>query len=157
MSIKTEADALLALDKLHDLMVQTPVSTAIITSLFYEGPDYIVVLGSRKSKHEADKGLSQTFKFKIPKIPTANNITYTGTGDLFAALLLGWSVRCDTIVEACEKVIAVLGAVLKRTYAERLKGGKGAAGQPERGKELQLIQSKHDFENPSVEFRAEIV
>jgi len=153
VKINSEADALVAIDKLHELM-RNPSSVVIITSSYFEGPDSIGVYGSTKN---TEKNTHKIFKFNVPKLSPLGMVTYTGTGDLFASLLVGWSIITKDYVEATEKVIASLGAVLKRTHAERLKGGKGEAGQPRRGVELQLIQSRKDFENPTVELKAQII
>jgi pyridoxine kinase len=49
---------------------------------------------------------------RIPKLPS----TFTGTGDLFAALLLAWMSHTNNQLKlSLEKVIATLQAVLKRT------------------------------------------
>jgi pyridoxine kinase len=54
---------------------------------------------------------------KIPKLPA----TFTGTGDLFAALFMAWMHRSGgDLQEAIEKTISSLQAVLQRTikYAD---------------------------------------
>lgn len=48
----------------------------------------------------------------IPKLPC----TFTGTGDLFAALLLAWMWHSkNQLKPSLEKIIATLQAVLRRT------------------------------------------
>jgi len=163
IKINTEADALLAVDKLHEMMVRNSSSvdnssssnsrssTVLITSLYYEGPDHIIILGSeRKTVSGTNKPTCKNFKFTIPRLSTVNLPTYTGTGDLFAASLLGWSIRTHDFVEATEKALAILRAVLQRTYTERLKGG-GA------GREILLLQSREDIVHPQVEFNASFI
>lgn len=55
----------------------------------------------------------------MPKLPEDKG-AYTGTGDLFSSLLLGWSIKADTFQIACEKAVATLQAVLTRTYLSLL-------------------------------------
>ena len=71
--------------------------------------------------------------------------TFTGTGDLFAATLLAWSSKSPhNLVEACEKVIATLQAVCKRTYSSESEDN-----------ELKIVQCKKDIETPAVAITAE--
>lgn len=56
-------------------------------------------------------------KVEIPKLPA----TFTGTGDLFTALLLAWTYKTNNrLKEALERTVNTLLAVLKRTltYAQ---------------------------------------
>jgi pyridoxine kinase len=57
-------------------------------------------------------GKKTAVSIHIPKLPC----TFTGTGDLFAALLLAWMWRTNNQVKpSLEKIIATLQAVLKKT------------------------------------------
>lgn len=56
-------------------------------------------------------------KIEIPRL----NSSFTGTGDLFAALFLAWMHKSDNdLKQSLEKTVASLQAVLKRTlqYAD---------------------------------------
>lgn len=59
---------------------------------------------------------------EIPKL----DVIFTGTGDLFASLLLAWSYKHpDDLKLACEKTMSTVQTILKRTvdYAkQKLKG-----------------------------------
>ncbi|XP_071443073.1 pyridoxal kinase [Hetaerina americana] len=90
---------------------------------------------------------------KIPRFPH----NFTGTGDLFASLLLAWmSLTNKDLKVSLEKTIATMQGVLKRT----LEFGKSKT--PDGGNiakahlELRLIQSKGDIENPKPTIVAEI-
>jgi pyridoxine kinase len=74
---------------------------------------------------------------------------FTGTGDLFAALMLAWTTILkkenqlpeeDQISIAFEKCINSLQAILKRT-------------EETNSKELSLIQSKQDIEQPTIIYK----
>eukprot|EP00012_Vannella_robusta_P002462 CAMPEP_0206184632 /NCGR_PEP_ID=MMETSP0166-20121206/1336_1 /ASSEMBLY_ACC=CAM_ASM_000260 /TAXON_ID=95228 /ORGANISM="Vannella robusta, Strain DIVA3 518/3/11/1/6" /LENGTH=123 /DNA_ID=CAMNT_0053599689 /DNA_START=128 /DNA_END=496 /DNA_ORIENTATION=- len=80
VEIKCEADAIRACDILHDKGVEV----VVITSLYYNDEE---IVGS--SRKENDKC---RFTLCMPALPHY----YTGTGDLFGALLLGWSLKHPT-------------------------------------------------------------
>ena len=68
--------------------------------------------------------------------------SFSGTGDLFSALLLAWMARGDSAAAACEKTVAAISCVLRRTVAAH-------------STELLLVQSRRDIEAPPAEhFRA---
>jgi pyridoxine kinase len=90
---------------------------------------------------------------------------YTGTGDLAAALLLGWMHIGSAGDErepsrwfrsALEKVAASMQAVLARTlaFSETPVGRRRSKGVPA---ELQLIQSRDDLVKPPLEAVRQIV
>lgn len=112
------------------------------------------------------------FTISIPKLPTV----FTGSGDLTAALLLANSDAFPhSFVTACERTIATVQAVCKRTMdfyskcvaeleaakadasgarrwiidAATSSSGQMGAVVPVFG-ELRLVQSKADIENPMV-------
>jgi pyridoxine kinase len=56
---------------------------------------------------------------EIPKLPAI----FTGTGDLFASLLLAWMQKHPNDLKlACEKTMSAVQAVLKRTLREAQGG-----------------------------------
>lgn len=72
---------------------------------------------------------------------------FTGTGDLTAALLLGHTAKAPHDLKGCmEKVVSTMHAVIKRTH--------DAPGATVLSKELKLIASKKDIENPQLLFEA---
>lgn len=53
------------------------------------------------------------YQIEIPKM----DATYTGTGDLFAALFLAWSYKTNNDIKlTLEKTIATLQGIVKDTY-----------------------------------------
>lgn len=95
---------------------------------------------------------SQRYRMVIPK--QGNGIRFTGTGDLFAALFLAHSTlskfdMCATL----ERTIASLQAVITKTLTyipEDVKAGKAKVTSTQR--ELKIIQSKQDIEQPKVTY-----
>lgn len=91
-------------------------------------------------------------------IPKQSSISFTGTGDLFAALFLAHSFRKqpDQLGYTLERTVATLQAVIRRTIAEIpeiMLSGKESTNYSKC--ELKLIQSKADIENPQVVLKAE--
>ncbi|XP_050541027.1 pyridoxal kinase isoform X2 [Daktulosphaira vitifoliae] len=81
--------------------------------------------------------------------------SFIGTGDLFAALLLLWmSLNNNNLKESMEKTIATIQAVLKRTVHYIIQAN------PKNfmfNKELKLIQSISDIQNPNVTIFGKLV
>ena len=69
-----------AIDKIHTMGVRKVVLTSVFLSSF---PGQILVVGSQQ--HE--NGSRSQFTIKVPEL----SLSFTGTGDLFAALLLARS------------------------------------------------------------------
>lgn len=118
-------------------------STVLVTSLGPElcPPGEMLVLGS----HRPTDGASFVFTLRFPRIP---NFYFTGTGDLLAALFLAWSNRHPSEPQrAAQLAIATIQAVIKRTAEACAKAGGESTP---RTRELKLIQSKHDIEDPDV-------
>lgn len=85
----------------------------------------------------------------IPKFPAH----FTGTGDLFASLLLAWMTKSNNDIKtSIENTIASMQAVLKRTA----EYSKGKAKNPQ-NIELKLVQSKTSIEMPEVQIQAKFV
>lgn len=80
------------------------------------------------------------------------DLFFTGTGDLFASLFLAHSYGKADVTDAFEKTIATLQAVIKRTV-QLLPNPKGPVQSWER--ELKLVQSKADIEQPQVVLKAQ--
>lgn len=140
-SVKTEQDAWDAIEWFHG----KGVKTVAISSSELGGSDSLLALVSHK-----DGTNSQRCRMVIPK--QGNGIRFTGTGDLFASLFLAHSTltnfdMCTTL----ERTIASLQAVITKTLTyipEDVKAGKVAVTSTQR--ELKIIQSKKDIEEPTV-------
>ncbi|KAL6422063.1 hypothetical protein ACFW04_010849 [Cataglyphis niger] len=89
-------------------------------------------------------------KVDIPKIP----VTFTGSGDLFAALFLAYLYLESNMKTTIEKTVNSLYGVLLNTY-EYSKEYADSKAQYARKIELQLIQSKNNIENPDIHLFAE--
>jgi len=144
VKIANESDAFQAMKILHD----RGTKTVVITSSELGDHKTLIALGSTVN------GLNKTIRMEIPKL----DATFTGTGDLFASVLLAWLYRHpNDLALACEATVSTVQAVLKRTlaHAQRLagEGNRPTAGQIE----LRLIQSLDDIRNPKITFKAELV
>nr|CAG4638577.1 EOG090X09AY [Cyclestheria hislopi] len=143
--ITNEQDALECMKMLHEKGAKV-----VIISSSDIGPNG-VLLAFGSVKQRGANGPSEAWKIEIPRLPHL----FTGTGDLFAALLLAWMHRCHgDLAAAMERSMGSLQGVLQRTlsYAEK-KWKKGSPNGPKH-LELRLIQSKEDLENPPSTFRA---
>ncbi|KAJ8974423.1 hypothetical protein NQ317_002451 [Molorchus minor] len=118
--------------------------TVVISSVEFQNEPGMNIFASKK-KGDLREKLAMT----IEKLP----ISFTGSGDLFAALFLSWMYRSnENLKESLEKTVASLQAVLKRT-ADYVKGKEINSTN----KELKLIQSKVDIEKPKILCYASIV
>lgn len=107
-----------------------PALLQVITSLgggaLSSIPGQLTILAS--TTRQQRPGAPQTLSLAVPYIP----VYFTGTGDLFAALTLGWlHHHPDDLGLALKKAVGGLQAVLKQTLA--------AAGQSVEG-----MSSRHD-------------
>lgn len=138
MPLRSVADAQLACRKLHALGPKV-----VVISSFQETPDAstppaeLVVIGSK-----AISGTDECEQYEV-RFPYIDSY-YTGTGDLFAALLLAWLYKLpEDFPRAIENVVSTIQDVLRITL--RLGG---------RDCDLKLIQSRHVIANPTVRFPA---
>lgn len=143
MKIKTESDACKALKLLHS----KGIKTVILTSTCLENEGSLVLLASQHDK----KG--HYIRLPVPRLDE----TFTGTGDLFASMLLAWlHAHPGNLKLACEKTMSAMQAVLKKTLME----ANALAGEVKKPsvaqKELRLVQSLDIIRNPEVTFTAEI-
>jgi len=136
IAVKTIQDALKACAALHKM----GPDLVFITSIVLEGDDSIAILASQQSSD----GTTQAWRVDSPLLPGQ----YTGTGDLCAALLLGHTALIDNdLPAAMEKVANTMFAIIQRTHKS---SGDGSVAS----RELKLIQSKNDIENPPGSFKA---
>lgn len=143
-AVKSVDDAWKAIDTFHE----KGCKHVIISSSELGDKNNLLTLAS--SVKDGKKG---RVTMKIPKL----DAVFTGTGDLFAALLLAWMHKTnENLIISLENTVASLQAVLKRTltYALSLSG----ASKPDVGQlELRLIQSKSDIEEPKVELHCTVI
>ena len=132
LGIASADDVRRSIDVIHDMGPETVVISSCPASCFagvdpeYD-PHMIYVAGSTRKGRCG----SERFFMKVPHIEGY----FSGTGDLFSALLLGWMAKGDSAETACEKTVATLKVVLERTAAAK-------------SFELKLVQSKDAVENP---------
>lgn len=149
MKLKTVADALAACKKLH---AQGP--RVVVISSFEEAgaeheatksgkpgkPRELLVIGSRVINSKEGVQTYEQYEVRFPWIDSY----YTGTGDLFAALLLAWLHRFpNDFKRVLESVISTIQDVLRITLK---LGGKNC--------DLKLIQSRNVIANPVIRIHA---
>eukprot|EP00277_Geminigera_cryophila_P001354 CAMPEP_0179428868 /NCGR_PEP_ID=MMETSP0799-20121207/14418_1 /TAXON_ID=46947 /ORGANISM="Geminigera cryophila, Strain CCMP2564" /LENGTH=310 /DNA_ID=CAMNT_0021204549 /DNA_START=95 /DNA_END=1027 /DNA_ORIENTATION=+ len=129
--------ALKAVDWLHDLGIPCVVITSIS---FPSEPDTITLLASLVHSANGGEGgaRKERVKMNVKKLPQS----FTGTGDLIAALLLAWFQRGADLKTVVEYATATVQAVLSKT----LQASDGSV----RSRELQLIASRDQIANPQV-------
>ncbi|GIY27056.1 pyridoxal kinase [Caerostris darwini] len=137
IKIKSRADIMEVMKTFH----QNGVKTVVLSGVQLETSEKLYLFGS-----SILEGHSRNLAcMEIEKLPAE----FTGTGDLFSALLLAWMAKTDGDLKAsCEKVVNSLQCVLRRTIDFASKKGKNVATM-----ELQLVQSKLDIENPSIDLK----
>lgn len=151
IKINSEKDAFKAMDILHS----KGTKAIVITSSELGSKDTLVALGSSLNDSSSGDGERSCIKMEIPKL---SEIIFTGTGDLFASLLLVWMQKHPGNLQlACEKTMSTVQAVLRRTIAaaEELagQGNKPNSAQTE----LRLIKSVNDILNPKLDYTAKLV
>lgn len=148
MALHTVADAQAACRKLHTLGPRVVVISSFQeTAAADDDKRELVVIGSKVLVADALSPGANTaplaceqFEVRFPWIDSY----YTGTGDLFAALLLAWLHRLpDNFARVLENVVSTIQDVLQITLQ---LGGKDC--------DLKLIQSRHVIANPTVRFTA---
>jgi pyridoxine kinase len=154
MRITDRASAIRCMDDLHR---RGPRLVIIKSSTIAESAADILLVGSWQHRDAATGAVvrAERFQMLMPRLAGY----YTGTGDLFAALMIAWMWRESSgargddasAARACESVVAALQAVLARTAAF---GATRPADAVPRTPELQLIQSAHDLVSPRVTLRA---
>ncbi|KAI0215458.1 Pyridoxal kinase [Lamellibrachia satsuma] len=127
-----------AMQKLHEMGAKT----VIVSSSDLGKPDILVGFGSSVAN-----GNPTAIKVEMNRIP----IYFSGSGDLFTAMILVWLHRHpDNLQLACSKAVSTVQHILKRTFnhIQALEeSGEKTAKKPT---ELRLIQSKSDIEDPQI-------
>ena len=119
----------------------------VLTSLQCEDtPDQMTILASQRT---ATTQQQCCWKLECPILPGS----FTGTGDLCAALILVHSADpANDMGLVLEKVVNTVYAVLERTL--EYAASSATECPPVQARELRLIQSKDVIENPPQRFRA---
>ncbi|CAH0398327.1 unnamed protein product [Chilo suppressalis] len=138
INITDLTEAMKAIGALHD----KGVKTVVLSSTDLDNDGDIIAIASTKG--------GSCYKIDMKK----QDATFTGTGDLFAALFLAWSYKTNNDVKlTLEKTISTMQSIVLDTYK------KARAIQPS-GKippaliELRLIQNKTVIENPDNKMNA---
>ncbi|CAH0715513.1 unnamed protein product, partial [Brenthis ino] len=133
LKMKDLDGALKVIEALHNKGVKTVVLSS-------------TVLGDEKNMLAIASNKDTCYQIVIPKL----NASFTGTGDLFAALFLAWFHKTNSDLKmTLEKTVATLQHLVKDTYS------KAREIHPE-GKipcsllELRLIQNKRAIEDPTI-------
>uniref|UniRef100_A0A182MFN9 Pyridoxal kinase n=1 Tax=Anopheles culicifacies TaxID=139723 RepID=A0A182MFN9_9DIPT len=146
--IKSETDIWDAMQWFHEKGVRT----VAISSSELGAKDTLLAYVSNRT----NAGTLEKYRLSIPK--QGNNlIRFTGTGDLFASLFLAHSTLTNYDIGATlERAIATLQAVITKTLSfipEPVLQGKEPVTSQQR--ELKLIQSKSDIEQPKITLKCE--
>lgn len=142
--IKTQADALRACHALHNM----GPSLVFITSMVLDendtedGDSMAIIASQRRELHAGDQNQDEVWRIDTHIVPGY----FTGTGDLCAALLLGHTSDSYELSTAIEKVTNTMYAVISRTAA--------SSGESVTSRELKLVQSKKDIEDPPQAYTA---
>lgn len=144
VSIKDENLALDAMEAMH-VMGATSV---VITSTTVDGNTGSLVVFA--SKRTGDRMTS--LRVEVPRI----DAQFSGTGDLFAAVLVGWMTKSNNNLRvSVEKTVSTIQAVLKKTF----RHAQNMHVEPElkyrsHELELRLVQSKDEIEEPPQNFKS---
>jgi len=159
--ISDQSSAFHAIQILHNLYnIQSVVITSIdiITAT---GAQQLLVVGSQKVSHDHNNvsidssgtvNTYQRFKASIPRIPAY----FSGTGDLFAALILGWTSKGLSLAEATQCTLKSLQSVLTFTLKnvqQQQRDKNSSIHNSEtvsmRTHEIKLIESFQHIAHPS--------
>lgn len=140
VKITDEESAYQALDWFH----AKGVETVVLSSTHIGAPSHLKAFLSCKSK-EAPTAVRR-FHILMPKL---GNCNFTGTGDLFAALFFAHYTLEAEPSAALENTVATVQAVINNTIKDfdpRSTSSPPTAFQ----RELKLVRSKRDIENPMI-------
>jgi pyridoxine kinase len=138
IEVKSLADGKRACQVLLDMGPSLVFITSLGLSETNDVESTIAILAAQRKE-----GGDEFWRIDSPLFPGQ----FTGTGDLTAALLLGHSAKQPGDLKGCmEKVISTMHSVIKRTHE--------MTGDTVASKELRLIASKSDIENPPPLFDA---
>lgn len=137
LTVESEKDILALMECMH---VKGP-STVVLTSTSSVATDTITSYAS-----SMQDGRKICVKCEFPKL----NTSFIGTGDLFAALWLAWSHQHRQDIKlVMSKVQSSMQQILNRTLRLSRGPDKGDGKPDWDQRELRIIQSKKDIENPA--------
>lgn len=144
IQIKNEKDAFKTMKVLHEKGPEI----IVLTSTSFEDQPNLVLMASSKAD------LSHYIRLEIPRL----DAIFTGTGDLFASMLLAWLHEHSNGVKlSCEKTMSAIQAILRKTLDAALEkcgeGNKPSAHEIE----LKLVQSLDIIRNPEITFQSTVV
>lgn len=147
ISVGNIEDAKRACRALHDMGPELVVITSLVFKDAKEsdkGKEMITILASYRVKGETEGCEDELWSIDSPILPGR----FTGTGDLCAALLLGWTARESyNLPVVMQKVISTMYCVIKSTWEQ-------SKDLNIKNNELRLIQSKKVIEDPPTLFEA---
>ncbi|XP_063383934.1 pyridoxal kinase [Cydia fagiglandana] len=127
--------------KVIEVLHSKGVKTVVLSSTDLGDSDNMIAIASSNG---------ECYTIQIPKV----DATFTGTGDLFAALFLAWAYKtADNLQLTLEKTIATLQAIVKDTY-QKARGKHPTGKVPPALIELRLIQNKATIEDPAIQINA---
>ncbi|XP_047485183.1 pyridoxal kinase-like isoform X2 [Penaeus chinensis] len=143
--IKNEGDAMEVMKWFHEQGAKTVVLSS--TELGSENE----LLGLASS---VINGTSTRLQIGIPRLP----VNFTGTGDLFASLLLGWMHHTDSnLKKSVENTVDTMQTILRRTLDMARQEAGPNAPLTVRHLELKLVQSLDDIRNPVSKCQASVL
>ena len=151
--IMTVIDAQAALKTVHEMGVKYAVMTSIPIN-----KDSLTLVGSVR---EQESGLTHQFSITFPKI----HQNFTGTGDTFTGLLLGYLLETELSYEsfkrASEKAVSTVHSIIHTTFNEIQEAGYTEESFEQlpkqvkmRMRELKIIKCRADIENPVIKYKA---
>ncbi|KAL3181039.1 hypothetical protein MRX96_037099 [Rhipicephalus microplus] len=144
MTIHDEGGALDAMEALH---VMGATSVVITSTTVENNANTLVVFASKRT---GDRMTS--LRVDVPRV----DAQFCGTGDLFAAILVGWMTKSNNNLRvSIEKTVSTIQAVLKKTFrhAQNMHT-ETELKYTSHELELRLVQSKDEIEEPPQNFKS---
>lgn len=137
MKIRNEYDAIRA----AKMILYRGARIVVLTSVILSGENNVLCLIATMEDEEL-----HGHKIQLPLVPAQ----FSGTGDLFAALLMAWLHKDRDMKVAFEKTLSTVQHVIEETFRNAISvSGADVALTPLQA-ELQIIQSKSYIENPRI-------
>ena len=157
VKITDEASAFTAMKRLHALGPRVIVLSSTDDDTFTLKSLASRMIGGDGLESEMSECKFERYRINVPKLP----LSFSGTGDLFTALLTAWLTKSHgkkwpaemNLASALEKTIATMQAVLSRTFEHfnnSVASNNVVEIQNHALKELKLIQSRDDILDPKV-------
>lgn len=161
ISIQSIQDAQCACCALHHMGIGTVLITSIVFPCAGER-DSIAMFASRREKSIKRENINdEQYILYTPKLAGQ----FTGTGDVCAALFLGWTAienyqngdkdaPLSSLSSSLEKLASTMHAIVKRTASAADSSSTFTDENIVSSRELRLIQSRDDILYPSILFAA---